>query len=169
MARGIELLGRTVIDLSSGKVLGLINDALVSPDGTRLLGLVLDSGGWFHQRRIVPWEQVQTVGPDAVLVKSAAFGELGQGLPTYTRLTGMRVVSPEGVDLGVLDDLHFHVSSGQVTGYQLSGGLIEDALYGKAVVGSDRPLKVGQHAILLAANDGLPGGQLATDTEGVEA
>jgi uncharacterized protein YrrD len=68
--RGTKLIGRAVIAAGSGKRLGSVGDVLLDSDGGKLVGLVVRRG-WLHDESVLPASELQALGGDAVVSRSA--------------------------------------------------------------------------------------------------
>jgi uncharacterized protein YrrD len=68
--RGKKLIGRPVIAAGSGKRLGAVGDVLLDSDGGGLVGLVVRRG-WLHDESVLLASELQALGGDAVVSRSA--------------------------------------------------------------------------------------------------
>jgi uncharacterized protein YrrD len=64
-----ELMGKAIVTADTGEKLGTVADVLLDDDGARVAGVVV-RGGWMSKERVLPYEGVQTLGRDAVVVRS---------------------------------------------------------------------------------------------------
>jgi uncharacterized protein YrrD len=64
-----ELMGKAIVSADTGEKLGTVGDLLLDGDANRVAGVVVKSG-WMGKERVLPYESVQTLGRDAVVVKS---------------------------------------------------------------------------------------------------
>lgn len=67
-----DLQKKNVIDIKSGKNIGIIVDANISQDG-KIISLVVDSGGFFskfssHNEFEIGFSQINKIGEDVILV-----------------------------------------------------------------------------------------------------
>lgn len=108
-----------------------------------MIGLLLQGGSWWR-RRLVPYEEVAAIGPAAVLLRRPVVLRTGEGqrLRRLRRspvgVVGRRVLSADGHDLGVVDDVCFEPGDGAVAGYLVSQGVIADVAQGKAFLPLER-------------------------------
>lgn len=139
------------------KRIGRVQEVLVSRDGSRLCGLVLDTGGLFHQRRVLDFRAVRAVSATHLIAEErylddesdACCGESLHGLP---------VLDGTGEELGAMDDFHFDPSSGRIVALQLSRGFVDDLLGGKGIVALEGPVTTGEAAIMLDPGGDREGG-----------
>lgn len=167
MPRGRDLIGLPVLAGRHMRRIGRVQEVLLSGDGTRICGLVLDGGGWLHQRRVLDFAAVRSVGQTHLLVEAESYlvGEpLALHSPDRTHpceeLRGMPVLRENGEEVGTLDDIHFEPQSGRVTALQLSRGLVDDLLSGKEILPVNGAMTTGEAAILLGDPGDLSGGAL---------
>jgi uncharacterized protein YrrD len=71
MQRSSELQGRPVVAASAGEKVGTVSDVLIDERSGRIAALVV-GGGLFRSERVLPYEEIQVLGRDAVVVKSQA-------------------------------------------------------------------------------------------------
>lgn len=104
------LIGKAIISVESGDRLGSISDALMDDATVSLVGLVI-SGGVLGREHVVPFRDVQTLGGDAVLVRSASgvlgareWRDAGGAATRSSTLKGRPVVTATGHRLGEVSD-----------------------------------------------------------------
>ena len=105
MFKGRDIIGLSVVDSTTGKDCGAIDDLILDLEQGKVTGLSVKSVGWLTSSRVVPLELVQKMGSDAVLIDAeanAAQSDDGCGIKS---LKGCSVISSEGKDLGRLGNL----------------------------------------------------------------
>ena len=78
-----DIRKKEIINLCDGARLGCATDFEISVSDARILALVIPYGGWLGigktDRIIVPWEKIECIGEDTILVRldsvSTQFGE----------------------------------------------------------------------------------------------
>lgn len=129
---GRSLIGRAVVSMADGEKLGEISDLHLDLDARQVIALAIGgSSGLFRreQPHILPFAQVQSIGPQAVTVADNAQVLSEQVvLPTVVTLERLRrrVVSTGGEVIGDGDDIHFDSTTGVITAVQLTpqGGFL---------------------------------------------
>jgi len=148
LPRGSQLIGLTVLTGPDLRPIGEVREVLLSPDGRRICGLVLDPGGWLQPRRALDFRAVRFVGETSLIAEEVYLD--GQQESRCGRdLLGLPVIRRSGEEVGVMDDFHFDPATGQVTALQVSHGLVDDLLSGKELVPLEGPVTAGEAAILL--------------------
>lgn len=155
--RGSDLVGLPVLAAPHLKRIGQVQEVLLTADGTRLCGLLLEGGGWLQPRRVLDFQAVRAVGPTHVIADEVYLDEAVQ-TRCCQELHGLPVLNRAGDEVGILDDLCFDPETGQVTALQLSRGFVDDLLSGKQIVALAGPVHAGQAAILLDGPGDFPGG-----------
>jgi uncharacterized protein YrrD len=159
MRTGKSLLGLNVVGQADGTALGKVRDLIFSPETDQVIALVLGEKDLFGllDAQIVPWAEIQSVGQDTVLVRSAASNIKLKEYPLAsesakereTILSGTQLLTADGQRLGTLADTCIDEVTGQIVGYEVSGGFIADTLHGKKFLPSPPALSVGQDAAIV--------------------
>ena len=66
-----------------------------------------------------------------------------------TALSGTRVYTTDGKDLGTLADTYINEQNGHIDGYEISGGFVSDTMTGKRFLPSDHELTLGKDVALV--------------------
>lgn len=149
MARASEVVGRDVVVREGGKQAGKIKDLVVDPSGRQVLGFVISEGA-FKSTRVAPWAGVQAIGPDSVIlateasiVKADDVPDIKSVLDKNLKIHGVRLQTTAGKDLGKIDDFRFDEQTGAVQGFELSGGVLSDALGGRSYLPTPATIELG--------------------------
>jgi len=152
MRKGKSIIGLKVITQSDGVKLGSVRDLIFDDAGDSVLALLLSEKDLFGliDAQIVPWEQIQSIGRDAVVVQSSASkikagdDERVRGVMNRnTSLSGTRIYTTDGQNLGTLADMFFDETSGRVEGYEISGGFVADTMSGKQFLPAQCTISLG--------------------------
>lgn len=153
MLKGSDIIGKTIVTLDTGERLNSINDLVFDQNTNQLLAFVVDDGGWFSEARVLPLNAVQSIGPDAVLITSRNAIVDAPRIPAVQRilerdniLKGTTVLTTDGRDLGKLNDLFFDERSGQIEGFEVSGGIFADAATGRTFIPAAYTFNIGEDA-----------------------
>jgi len=151
MRKGTDLIGKPVVAFDTGEQFERIKDLLFDQETNQLLGFLVDEGGWFSSARVLPLQNVQTIGPDAVIVAAKNTVVNATQVPAIQRLLernnvlkGTKIMTTDGRDLGTLADLYFNEATGVVEGYEASGGVFADAYSGRSFIPAPHAIKIGE-------------------------
>ncbi len=156
MLKGKDIIGRKIVTLDGGEKLDSVRDLIFDEQGNRVLALLIDEGGWFHAARVIPFASVKSVGEDAVMIGSADDVVSARDDATITAamegkagLVGLNLITTDGKDLGRIADVFFDETSGQVVGYESTGGLFSDLSSGRTFVPAPESVTIGAEAAIV--------------------
>lgn len=131
-----EVVGLPAIGQYDGHVIGRVHDLIFSDRGDHVIGLLLAGGGWGGSR-LVPYEEVGAIGPAAVMLRRPVVLRADDGRRlarlrrAHAEVIGLRVLTRDGRDLGMVADVCFDPANGHVQGYVVSGGVVADVAEGR--------------------------------------
>lgn len=162
MFRASDLIGLPLLVGPDLRRVGRVQDVLVTRNGRRICGVTINAGGWFRPDRIFDYQAIRAVGPTCLLADRETYLDAGGDHHCGKQLLGKPILSSTGDEVGMMDDIHFHPSTGEVLALQISQGFVDDLLDGKQVLQQPGALLLGQEAILMAPGDwgDSPGGAL---------
>ena len=153
MYKGHSLIGLKVISHDNGEELGSVKDLIFDHDSNQALALLLSDKDLFGliDAQIVPWEQIETVGDDAVVVSSANakikagnYPQVKRIMDRDTALAGTKMYTTQGKYLGTLGDVSIDPKTGHIEGYEVSDGMVKDTISGKRYVSSNEQIQLGR-------------------------
>ena len=159
MRKGHSILGLQVISQQSAKALGKVLDLVFDHDADECVALVLKERGFLGlgSAQVVPWNEIVSIGKDAVMVKDdesvvnpADHGRLQDVMEREAHLSGTRIVTDDGRDVGTFAEIYVDETTGKTLGYEVSGGFVSDTMSGKRYLPAERTddLRVGQDVLL---------------------
>lgn len=148
-----EMTGLPVIHAANGRELGKVREWLLDERGEKIVALLAEGGGWLPHRCVFLYRDLLKIGRDAIFVSREGLHAAGDppelnGHATC-RALGKRMLSGDGDELGVVEDVLFEEKTGQITGWRLSSGLIDDVLYGRPVIAPAPNLHIGEDVMIL--------------------
>jgi uncharacterized protein YrrD len=150
MRKGSDAIGKEVVTYDTGKKIERVQDLIFDQERNQLLGFLVEEKGLFRDAKVIPLSEVQAIGLNAIVVHSKASVVKAHEIPAIQKilhynnvLRGTRILTTEGLDLGGLVDLFFNEQSGQVEGYEVSGGVFADAYSGRSFVPAIETLHIG--------------------------
>ena len=156
MISGRELVGKPIYALDRGEEIGEVENLIFDPDQRRVVGFVLEEGGLFRSPQVIPFENIESIGPDAIVLKRGAPLEMppeevdANRLKEGFNLTGRKVVSERGHDIGTVYDLDIDELTGRVIGIEVTQGLFQDTAEGKKQIDYDHIQQIGKDAIIVS-------------------
>ncbi|MEH7442280.1 PRC-barrel domain-containing protein [Bacillus sp. JJ1122] len=147
------LKGLPVYELASGQKLGEVCDVSISSNGS-VVGLLVKKGAFIKKTCQVKVDNVASFGCDGIMVNNLSALEPMETEPEYTfehnqSLAGKMLLSEEGEQLGLVDDVYFMEELGTIVGYELTDGFFSDITNGKRVIKSIGPPAIGKDAIIV--------------------
>ncbi len=155
-----NLLGLQVLEVETGTQIGEVQEVVLDIEGAIVLGIVITSANWFNDDRGIAFEDLFSIGRDAVMVRNKrAVREVASFLPQnnyyhFYDLFEKQIFTETGLQLGVLVDIAFDDSTGEIKGYQLSDGIVSDLLYGRMVMPLPQVQVVGQEKLIVPESMG---------------
>ncbi|MBN3877214.1 MULTISPECIES: PRC-barrel domain-containing protein [unclassified Nostoc] len=150
MLKGSDVIDKVVVTYDTGKKIVRIIDLIFDRERNQLLGFLVAEKGLFRDAKVIPLQEVQAIGSDAIIVNSKESVVKAHRVPVIKEilhqnivLRKKRILTTEGLDLGGLVDLFFDEHSGLVEGYEVSGGVFADAYSGRSFVPASETLKIG--------------------------
>lgn len=141
MLKGREILSLPVVSLDDRKEIGEVKDIIYNPVESKILGYLVDSGGWFteakgfpHSELIKMEEDCLVIRNESVIKKISLIREIKNAIDGKVDIRGFKVECEDGRCIGVIQDLLLDENSWQITGYEISDGVIQDLLDGRSSI-----------------------------------
>lgn len=153
MNRGRDLVGMPIINLTNGETVGRVKDVLFDPTSHQFVGIEMDGGGWLKGPRKIHFDDFAGIGEDAITILEDSV--IMKALPceesviTEDKVVGSRVLTKDGNELGTISDIIIDLTTGNITHYQISDGIIQDLLEGRGIVPIDTGITYGKDAIIV--------------------
>jgi uncharacterized protein YrrD len=149
-----ELIGKAIVSADSGQRLGRVSDVLLDADARSALGLVV-SDGVLSGEQVLPLAEVQTLGTDAVVARSAshvvAAREWRQRDVAAIRSSAVKhkpVLTGRGRALGEVHDVLLD-DDGRVLGFELVSSSMGGLRHQYSTVPYASGLTVGADAVVV--------------------
>jgi len=150
-----EVIGLSVLDVSSGKKVGTVKDIYFDLNGD-VKGFLVEGSGFFSRGSFLSYEELGAIGDDAVTIGTADFLQplhlneqfysFNSGKTPYKELP---VVTTNGNELGHIIDVYFKEELGKIIGYEISDGFLSDITEGRRTIGHPDRQIVGKDAIVI--------------------
>jgi uncharacterized protein YrrD len=126
MRLGKDLIDKSVVSITDGRIIGTVRDIYLTPDLNDLAGIYLGSEGLLRRKALlIPASAVSVFGIDAILVQHADVvtnnKELAESADwvRLSTLQGREVDTPGGTRVAVLGDIVLD-EQGHISGFALS-------------------------------------------------
>lgn len=151
-----DIIGLPVMEIEHGKQVGQVKDIFFNHEWV-LQGILLDTRQWFKSPRIVPWEELVSIGPDAVMIPSSDHVYTLQEDASRMRLAvdggaliGLQVMTANGRNLGKIDDVYLDGNMGkQIKGFEITDGLLTDLQEGRKKIPCCDNITFGEDALIV--------------------
>lgn len=150
-----DVIGKSVVSVTSGAKLGTISDALLRPGGEGVIAFVL-GGGLLTKERVLPLAEVQTFGTDAVLartdehlINAREWRESEVSSVRSSTVRGRRVVTAGGREIGHLSDFVVDESSGAFSGLEVESRSLGGLRTHRRMIPASATPRVGPDAIVV--------------------
>ncbi|MEU6589750.1 PRC-barrel domain-containing protein [Streptomyces sp. NPDC046881] len=108
-----QAFGLPVVTADDATTVGKVADLTVDADNATVAAVRLS--GATDRAEALAWTAVDTVGSDAVIVRSRVTAEQGHDrVPAHHRILGSRVLTEHGVEHGTVRDVAFDPVSGRI-------------------------------------------------------
>jgi uncharacterized protein YrrD len=156
MHKGSDVIGKPVITLDEGKKIHKIYDVLFDAEHKNILGFLLQEGGVFQKALVLPFAGVKKIGTDAftierenVVVEAEQDERIKAVIKSHNTIKGKKVMTESGEFLGSVSDIFFNETSGEIVGYEVSGGMFSDAYSGKSFLPAPKTLTIGADVVFV--------------------
>ncbi len=158
MRKGKSIIGLNVLTQADGQNLGAVKDLVFDHETNALLALLLSGKDLFGliDAKIIPFNQVLTIGPNAVMVPSSESvinahddARVANIMDRDTKLSGTRITTTDGQDLGTFADLYVDEETGHILGYEVSTGFLADTMSGKRYMVAPDHMTIGRDVALV--------------------
>jgi uncharacterized protein YrrD len=139
MRKGRSLKGLQVIGQEDGVNLGTVKTLIFDHETSEVLGLLISEKDLFGliDAQVILWNTVRSIGPDAVMVisresvvRAGDSPRIHEELSGHNSLVGRQINTTDGRSIGAFSDIYFE-DDGRIVGYEVSSGLIGDAMSGR--------------------------------------
>ncbi len=153
-----DVFGLPVLDISSGKKVGLIEDIYFNQSG-ELIGFAVSSQNFFNKINFLSYDNVGFIGDDAVTINTVEDLAPVQQNQYYSYNNGksacksIPLVTSNGQELGYITDVYFMEEVGKIIGYEVSDGFLTDITEGRRIIELPKKMIFGEDAIIVSNND----------------
>lgn len=155
-----SVIGLPIYTLKQGRKLeDSVEDVVYDPQTNKVEALVLDKGGWLSDTRVIPLQDVHSIGDDAVLLRNEGVIKRAEDVKPKVAsiaqgknyLSADKVITEDGKDLGRISDLFFDSATGDVKEFEVSQGTLKNVGTGKKTIKVPDIIVVGEDAMIVGA------------------
>ncbi|HHV99532.1 MAG TPA: photosystem reaction center subunit H [Clostridiaceae bacterium] len=150
-----EVVGLPIICIDDGKLIGLIRNIIINLETRTVEAFIYEKSGLVNSRKVLFLKDVIRLGKDAVIIQNdnctISWKEAGKrlALKNENNLTGLRVFSRSGKEMGVVKDILFDPETGLIEGVELSDSLFNDLINGRSILPLFGKVEFGEDIILV--------------------
>jgi uncharacterized protein YrrD len=157
LIKGRDLIGLKVISLENGKLINKVDEIVYDPKENNVKALVVDQGGWFADTKIVLYQDIKSIGQDAVVIDSEDVikkaSDVQENITHIVKddnyLTTNRVMTENGTDLGQVSDVVFDKENGHVVELEITQGTVDNIKSGKKHISVNDVIKTGEDVMIV--------------------
>lgn len=137
MQKLCAVIGLPVLELETGMQIGVVHEVVMDFAGASVKGVVVNNPNWFSDGQGIAFSELFRIGRDAVTVRNnVVMQELSvlgliEGMYQLHDVVGKQIFTESGVNLGLLVDVMFDTTTGELKDYEVSDGLLTDLVYGR--------------------------------------
>ena len=150
-----DIIGLPVLETETGMQIGEITEVIVDMEAAFVGGFIVAGKNWFTTERILAFEDLISVGRDALMVRNQqVVRQLNTLIMNHNKyylrdLFDKQIFTDSGLRLGVLADIFFDHITGEIKWYQVSDSIITDLLYGRMMMPLPNTQTVGQDKVIV--------------------
>ena len=148
-----SIKGLPVYD-EQGKKQGHISDLVISETGS-VTGLLVTKQSFFKKSCMLSLQDVVLFGPDKISARPMSNAPSFNHDQVFTlqnqrAIANHKMITNQGEELGILEDVYFTEDLGTIVAYEISNGFFSDITDGKLTVHTHEPPSLGKDAIVIS-------------------
>lgn len=149
MIKGRDALGLPVINVITGECVGNLKDICINQQCLCIDYFVIIAKNELGKIKCRP-DQVKSFGRDAIIIDCPLTSvENTEECFNIQKLKGCKVICNQGNELGLIVDILFE-PDGQIVGFELSQGIINDIVTGRQLISKEAVCTYGEDCIIVA-------------------
>jgi len=158
MIKSRDLIGRLIVTVTRGEIVGKVKDVLIDPERWEVAALVLPSKVFSKESLIIPRSVVHVFGQDVVLVKSNetmprddSLDHVASLIAVSGQMKGRQIATEKGVRVGTLNDVIVD-EAGKVVAYDLTKVFVKGPIAESKEIPFHATRSVGPDLIIVDPN-----------------
>ena len=150
-----SIIGLPIVETETGTQIGEIGEIVVNVEEAILFGLIISGSNWFSGENIITFEEVASVGRDAVMISNhhviRSIDTLSIANYNYylRDLLNKEIITDGGLRLGILTNIMVNSVTGEIKWYEISDSMVMDLLYGRMIMQLPQVQIVGQDKVIV--------------------
>ena len=150
-----SIIGLPIVETETGTQIGEIGEIVVNVEEAILFGLIISGSNWFSGENIITFEEVASVGRDAVMISNhhviRSIDTLSIANYNYylRDLLNKEIITDGGLRLGILTNIMVNSVTGEIKWYEISDSMVMDLLYGRMIMPLPQVQIVGQDKVIV--------------------
>jgi uncharacterized protein YrrD len=144
-----DLLGRLVINRLTAEEVGHVDQVWLDGKTQQALGFTYRAGLLNLKRPLVSWTQLESIGPDSLVVSLPEGAVQDQPPQSGITLIGFELWSEDGLKAGVIGDYHLDPETGAIADYLLIRDEWQGMTSGIYRILPQDVVSIGQHRVIV--------------------
>lgn len=152
-----DIIGFSIVCTDQKKFMGEVKDVILDLNSQCLAGLIIDYGSIIHHTRVIPFNSIYQIARNRVIVKFRKniqqmrnFNFDDKFIKKNEKILGVEVVEDEGRLLGFVQDIVFEEKSGNILGFILTNGVVDDIFNGVEILPLDGSIQFDKNKIVIS-------------------
>ncbi len=157
MIRAYELVGRPVITIDEGAIVGGAAGLIIDTASADVAALIVNATSRFEAPKVVPYALIQGIGDDAVIVENASSLAEFAALPEIlnvgrpdSEIRGVKAITRAGRLLGTVADLMIDLDAGRVVAYEIQSAAAGAGATSRFLLPAEQVITLGVQAVITA-------------------
>src|SRR5690554_6331561 len=129
------IIGLPIICEETGSRLGIVEDVKCNLGLQKINSIIVVNMGYRTRFFNVDLDKIDLLNGVIITTKKDYLGNIDE--PGKSNIIGKSVVDGTGQELGTLSNIIFNYDDGQVEGYEISRGIIDDLISGRSIMSAD--------------------------------
>jgi uncharacterized protein YrrD len=150
-----EIFHRPIYSIQEGKKCGKLCDMVIDFSAHRVLGIVSELERDIP-KELIPIDSVVNFGTDAVMIQSVGNVEgadsdkpLAQAVKKRIKWIDLQVIKDSGEQVGDLSNFVFDDKSGEISSYEISGGIFQKLIEGSVNLPKEGVVSIGPDCMVI--------------------
>lgn len=155
-----RLIGHRVISIEEGKMCGNVIDFLVDFEKFTVFAVIV-KGGWNQDAEIVPFDDIESVGSDAVMILNSkaiqpvkSNTKAKKAVQEHINVSKLEVITKSGHVVGKISTFEFDTSTGKIMQFEIAGSVLKSIFEGRNIIPVSQIISIGKDAMIIQDKKG---------------